>query len=184
LRFRLITNFKKDLRVLITGYTMKRIKTLLLTAALMMITAGITNAQEVQVTPDTARVRAQQGGRQAQEQQGEQTREQARSGEQTQAQAGEQSREQVMNQTQAGEQTQSQAGAQTQTRAGEQAGSNSQTKVQNQGANASGVKKVQSARPDWSKARGARPASIERPSGSRIPKGAGKPAGAKGPGRR
>jgi hypothetical protein len=149
---------------------MKRIKTLLLTAALMMITAGITNAQEVQVTPDTARVRAQQGGQQAQEQQGEQTREQARSGEQTQ--------------TQAGEQTQSQAGAQAQTRAGEQAGSNAQTKVQNQGANASGVKKVQSARPDWSKARGARPASIERPSGSRIPKGAGKPAGAKGPGRR
>jgi hypothetical protein len=147
---------------------MKRIKTLLLTAALMMITAGITNAQEVQVTPDTARVRAQQGGQQTQEQQGEQTREQARSGEQTQAQAGEQSREQVRNQTQAGE----------------QAGNNTQAKVQNQGANASGVKKVQSARPDWSKARGARPASIERPSGSRIPKGAGKPAGAKGPGRR
>ncbi|MCK7541754.1 MAG: hypothetical protein MZV63_68130 [Marinilabiliales bacterium] len=42
---------------------------------------------------------------------------------------------------------------------------------------------MQSARPDWSKARGARPSSVERPSGSRIPKGAGKPGGAKGPGK-
>jgi uncharacterized protein YxeA len=151
---------------LITGYTMKRIKTLLLTAALMMITAGITNAQEVQVTPDTARVRAQQGGQQTQEQQGEQTREQARSGEQTQSQAGEQTQ------------------TQTRTQAGEQAQNRVQSKGQPQTGNASGVKKVQSARPDWSKARGARPASIERPSGSRIPKGAGRPAGAKGPGRR
>ena len=40
------------------------------------------------------------------------------------------------------------------------------------------VKKVQSARPDMSKARGARPAYIQRQSGSGIPKGIGKPAGA------
>ncbi|MBE0677411.1 MAG: hypothetical protein IH592_01470, partial [Bacteroidales bacterium] len=61
---------------------------------------------------------------------------------------------------------------------------NNQAKAQNQGTNTPGVKKVQSARPDWSKARGARPSSVERPSGSRIPKGAGKPGGAKGPGKR
>lgn len=145
---------------------MKKIKTLLLTAAVMMITAGIINAQEVPVTPDTARVRAQQSGRQAQEQQGEQ----ARTGEHTQ--------------TQAGDRTRAQAGEQVQTQAGEKAQNHVQIKGQPQSGNASGVKKVQSARPDWSKARGARPASIERPSGSRIPKGAGRPAGAKGPGRR
>jgi hypothetical protein len=40
------------------------------------------------------------------------------------------------------------------------------------------VKKVQSARPDMSKARGARPAYIQRQAGSGIPKGIGKPAGA------
>lgn len=39
------------------------------------------------------------------------------------------------------------------------------------------AKKVNSARPDWSKAKGARP-NIVRPSGSGIPKGAGKPGGA------
>ncbi len=61
---------------------------------------------------------------------------------------------------------------------------NNQAKAQDQGTNTPGVKKVQSARPDWSKARGARPSSVERPSGSRIPKGAGKPGGAKGPGKR
>ncbi len=40
------------------------------------------------------------------------------------------------------------------------------------------VKQVKGARPDMSKAKGARPQSIERPAGSRIPKGVGKPAGA------
>jgi outer membrane biogenesis lipoprotein LolB len=59
-----------------------------------------------------------------------------------------------------------------------------QAQVKAQGSNTAGIKKVNSARPDWSKARGARPASVERPSGSRIPKGVGKPGGAKGPGRR
>ena len=56
--------------------------------------------------------------------------------------------------------------------------------LKNQKGNSSGVKQVHGARPDWSKAKGARPASIERPSGSRIPKGVGKPGGAKGVGRR
>lgn len=40
------------------------------------------------------------------------------------------------------------------------------------------VKEVKSARPDMSKAKGARPPSVVRPSGSRIPLGAGKPKGA------
>jgi hypothetical protein len=40
------------------------------------------------------------------------------------------------------------------------------------------VKQVKSARPDMSKTRGARPPDIVRPSGSRIPKGVGRPAGA------
>jgi hypothetical protein len=42
---------------------------------------------------------------------------------------------------------------------------------------AKSVKSVNSARPDWSKAKGARP-NIVRPSGSGVPKGAGKPGGA------
>jgi len=40
------------------------------------------------------------------------------------------------------------------------------------------IKQVKGARPDMSKARGARPPVIVRPSGSRIPKGVGRPAGA------
>jgi cytochrome c biogenesis factor len=43
--------------------------------------------------------------------------------------------------------------------------------------NAKSVKKVNSAKPDWSKAKGARP-NIVRPSGSGVPQGAGKPGGA------
>jgi hypothetical protein len=46
-----------------------------------------------------------------------------------------------------------------------------------------GIKQVKGARPDMSKARGARPPDIERPSGSRIPKGVGKPGGAMRPGK-
>ena len=47
-----------------------------------------------------------------------------------------------------------------------------------------GVKKVNGARPDMSKARGARPPSIVRQSGSGVPRGIGKPGGAgKKPGR-
>jgi hypothetical protein len=40
------------------------------------------------------------------------------------------------------------------------------------------IKRVKGARPDMSKAKGARPPVIVRPSGSRIPKGVGRPAGA------
>jgi hypothetical protein len=40
------------------------------------------------------------------------------------------------------------------------------------------VKQVKSARPDMSRSRGARPPDIVRPSGSRIPRGVGRPAGA------
>lgn len=46
------------------------------------------------------------------------------------------------------------------------------------------IKQVKSARPDMSKARGARPPDIVRPNGSRIPKGVGRPAGAAIPGRK
>jgi hypothetical protein len=42
----------------------------------------------------------------------------------------------------------------------------------------SSVKQVKSARPDMSRSRGARPPDIIRPSGSRIPRGVGRPAGA------
>jgi hypothetical protein len=47
-----------------------------------------------------------------------------------------------------------------------------------------GIKQVKSARPDMSKARGARPPSIERQSGSRIPRGVGRPGGAIKPGKK
>jgi len=40
------------------------------------------------------------------------------------------------------------------------------------------VKQVKGSRPDMSKAKGARPPLIVRPSGSGVPKGVGKPAGA------
>lgn len=45
-------------------------------------------------------------------------------------------------------------------------------------ANGNAVKQVKSAKPDMSKAKGARP-NIVRPSGSAMPKGAGKPGGIK-----
>jgi len=59
---------------------------------------------------------------------------------------------------------------------------NQNRKDENKGP-AKGVKQVKSARPDMSKAKGARP-NIVRPSGSGIPKGVGKPAGAGRPGGR
>lgn len=51
------------------------------------------------------------------------------------------------------------------------------------GNGAATIKQVKSARPDMSRAKGARPPDIIRPSGSRIPKGVGRPAGAGKPGR-
>jgi hypothetical protein len=53
--------------------------------------------------------------------------------------------------------------------------------VNNQSGNRNGyqnAKRVRSSRPDMTRARGARPPSIVRPSGSGIPKGVGKPGGA------
>jgi len=50
--------------------------------------------------------------------------------------------------------------------------------------NNTGVKQIRSARPALSRASGARPPSVVRPSGSGIPKGIGKPGGARGAGRR
>lgn len=47
-----------------------------------------------------------------------------------------------------------------------------------------GVKRIRDARPDMSRSRGARPPQVTRPSGSGIPKGMGRPGGARGPGRR
>lgn len=50
--------------------------------------------------------------------------------------------------------------------------------LQASGGNSYGkIKRIRSSRPDMSRARGARPPSIVRPSGSGIPKGVGKPAG-------
>lgn len=58
-------------------------------------------------------------------------------------------------------------------------------KVNDQNSNSSQtIKQVKGARPDMSKARGARPAYIERPVGSGIPKGIGRPGGAIKPGKK
>ena len=65
---------------------------------------------------------------------------------------------------------------QNQTQAGNQGAVQGQGNSQGS-AKGNQVKKVNSARPDWSKAKGARP-NIVRPAGSGIPKGAGKPGGA------
>jgi len=62
------------------------------------------------------------------------------------------------------------------------AGKNKQKAADQNTAN-KGIKQVKGARPDMSKARGARPPDIERPSGSRIPKGVGRPRGAMKPGK-
>jgi hypothetical protein len=48
----------------------------------------------------------------------------------------------------------------------------------NDGNKTGTVKQVKSARPDMNRSHGARPPDIVRPSGSRIPKGVGRPAGA------
>ena len=59
---------------------------------------------------------------------------------------------------------------------------NNQADKDNNKAHSSFVKQVKTARPDMSKARGARPPYIVRPTGSRIPNGIGRPAGAARPG--
>lgn len=45
-------------------------------------------------------------------------------------------------------------------------------------SNSQNIKEIKGARPDMSKGRGARPPQITRPSGSVVPRGIGKPAGA------
>ena len=70
---------------------------------------------------------------------------------------------------------------QTRNSAGNGNGQNAQGNVSNQTGNRYGAqtaKRVRSGRPDMTRARGARPPSIVRPSGSGIPKGVGKPGGA------
>jgi len=60
-------------------------------------------------------------------------------------------------------------------------GQNVQGNSRNQTGNMNGnqtAKRIRSGRPDMTRARGARPPSIVRPSGSGIPKGVGKPGGA------
>ena len=57
-----------------------------------------------------------------------------------------------------------------------------QTDKDNTKSQSTFVKQVKTARPDMSKARGARPPYIVRPTGSRIPNGIGRPAGAARPG--
>lgn len=69
------------------------------------------------------------------------------------------------------------------TRKKDQDKTSTQAQNKNQGstekaANANAVKQVKSAKPDMSKSKGARP-NIVRPSGSAVPKGAGKPGGVK-----
>jgi hypothetical protein len=70
---------------------------------------------------------------------------------------------------------------QTRNSAGNGNGQNAQGNGSNQTGNRYGAqtaKRVRSGRPDMTRARGARPPSIVRPSGSGIPKGVGKPDGA------
>jgi len=93
--------------------------------------------------------------------------------------AGDTLRTAVKKQTQEQESTQKQKMEQKQYR--NQGSARGQGAGQN-GSAAGTVKKVNSAKPDWSKARGARP-NIVRPSGSGVPMGAGKPGGAGAPGR-
>jgi len=53
-----------------------------------------------------------------------------------------------------------------------------QTNNSNSDAPSQVVKHIKASRPDMSKARNARPTNIVRPTGSRIPNGIGRPAGA------
>ncbi|MGB4291455.1 MAG: hypothetical protein WBJ37_01050 [Bacteroidales bacterium] len=77
------------------------------------------------------------------------------------------------------EQVQSRVQERNQVQGAENAGQKAKPQGQNTGKQ---VKQVTSARPDMSKARGARPPQITRPSGP--PKGIGKPGGAPGRGGR
>ncbi len=80
-------------------------------------------------------------------------------------------------------QTQSKEQSGTENQVREQSGNREQAQGQAKKSSSGEVKQVRSARPN-SMSGGARPASVERPSGSRVPKGVGKPGGVKGPGKR
>ena len=75
------------------------------------------------------------------------------------------------------EQSRNNEGQQNQLQARQQGSGAQQGNIARNESN-QGVKQIKSARPDMSKARGARPPAITRPSGSQIPKGIGKPGGA------
>jgi hypothetical protein len=68
--------------------------------------------------------------------------------------------------------------ASSDTRSSDDADQKDDKQKKKDGSSGGSVKQVKSARPDMSKSRGARPPDIVRPSGSRIPKGVGRPAGA------
>ena len=88
---------------------------------------------------------------------------------QNRTESGDANQEQVRQQNQSQNQGQDQPQVKNQNQNGARNNTNANTKA---------VKQVRSAKPDMSKARGARP-NIVRPSGSNIPKGAGKPGGIK-----
>jgi len=75
-------------------------------------------------------------------------------------------------------QDQAQTQAQTQTQTQTQAQTQNQGEVQKPAVGKTIKQVKRSARPDMSKAKGARP-NIVRPAGSKIPKGVGKPGGMK-----
>lgn len=59
-----------------------------------------------------------------------------------------------------------------------QGSSNRQTGTAGKGNASRSVKQIKGSRPDMTRARGARPPSIVRPSGSQVPRGVGRPGGA------
>lgn len=143
---------------------------------LLATVSMLMSVQEVKAGRDSVSLRRQQKEQKEQKEQKQKTQEQN-------------ARDQFLNVDKAGEESQSRLGGD----AGERVnGTGKQLKTSGDGktglqprdGSTGTVKKIQGARPDWSRAKGARPASIERPAGSRIPKGAGRPAGARGPGRR
>ncbi|HOS70978.1 MAG TPA: hypothetical protein PLZ75_00855 [Bacteroidales bacterium] len=146
------------------------------------------NAQELKAGRDPVMLQRQQMEQKEQEQKAQEQKRAEQTAQEQKAQE-QKTQDRLRTRDQTNGENQVRLGGQTGERANA-SGSQSQTAPggkrgsQPGGTSAVPAKKIQGARPDWSKAKGARPASIERPSGSRIPKGAGRPAGARGPGRR
>jgi hypothetical protein len=137
---------------------MKKIYKIAFFALLLIFPATYCFSQTAAVTADTTRKMMQKN----------------ETSENQQNQVQTQTREQSQNQgTEQGQVKNQNAGAGAKANAGAGAGAKG----------AGSVKQVKSARPDWSKAKGARP-NIVRPGGSALPKGAGKPGGAGRPGGR